>query len=369
MVLKFRDGVFELSKFAKFFSHGGDVPEGGVFPKGFFIRSSGGAVLKAAGFDVSDNVGTAEDNAAISDGDVIGDPDLSCEHHSVSDLTGSGDTDLGANEAVFSNGIVVSNLDEIVDLRALFDAAFADGGEVDGAGGPDFDVVFENDRSIGIDPFLSQDIGVGVDSFSGLCELELGSLLTGEAEAIGADAGIGFDDDTVADANAGTDADAGVKEAIGADLSTFADGDVREDACIGADGYFWGNGHVWADGRGGIDFGGLVHESGWMDTGICVGRWGEDAIQGDKGEARAFHDEDAFEAFEQGGETFGGFLRHHGGFDGELGGGEKGVCDPRGRDEREVGGGLDFVWGDEVLDDDGAIALDAGSGDGRGDLV
>ena len=72
---------------------------------------------------------------------------LPSDHDPFADRRTPRDADLGHDDAVFSHGHVVGDLDQVVDFGALPDVGGSERGPVDGDVGADFDVIFYDDDS------------------------------------------------------------------------------------------------------------------------------------------------------------------------------------------------------------------------------
>lgn len=97
------------------------------------------------GRDVRCDSGLCADLGAVTDMNVVLYTDLACEHNVVSGTRASGDTDVGANQVVFSDGAVVTDLYQVVDFCSLADPGCAVGTSVDCGIRADLDVVFDFD--------------------------------------------------------------------------------------------------------------------------------------------------------------------------------------------------------------------------------
>ena len=171
----------------------------------------------------------------------------------VSDFGGTGEADLGAQQAVFPDHGTVSDLRKIVDFRSRTNAGQADTGAIDAGVGLHFNIVIE----LG---------GAGLDDLA-----PAALVILREAEAIGAndravlkdDAiaktaifthdGMGMGKETVADARPAVNHDMGKKNTIVPDHHVFRDDDVGT------------NGSVLADTRG------AVYDGGGMNAGSVLG--------------------------------------------------------------------------------------------------
>src|SRR5687767_2539104 len=85
------------------------------------------------------------DPGALADGDVAVDAHARTQHHEILDGRATSYTGLGNDHAMPSNGHVMGDLDEIVDLGALADHRIAMRAAVDGGPGADLDVVLDDD--------------------------------------------------------------------------------------------------------------------------------------------------------------------------------------------------------------------------------
>ena len=86
---------------------------------------------------------------AVSQLHVIRHPDLPAQDDILAEFRTSSDSGLSGQNAVFTDFHAVGDLDQIVNLAPLFDDGLPERGPVDGAVGPDFDIVLDDDS-----PFL-----------------------------------------------------------------------------------------------------------------------------------------------------------------------------------------------------------------------
>src|SRR5262249_7877861 len=132
--------------------------------------------------------------------------------------------DLRGDEATLTDRGVVADHHQIVDLRAAADAGDGDRGTVDRGVGADLDLVADLYRPDRGDAHDRPTGGVRVP--------DLGRSV---AEPVGAEAGVGLDDDPTAEHDARTDAHARIEPAPGTDPRPLADRDVRHDDSLPSD--------------------------------------------------------------------------------------------------------------------------------------
>src|SRR4051794_18121776 len=107
----------------------------------FDIRHRRRARHKHAGVDMAGDAGLRAEHRAFADVHVPGDPHLPAHHHVVLDNRAAGYSDLRREQHAAADLHAVRDVDEIVDLGALSDSGFANGGPIDGRVGADLDVV------------------------------------------------------------------------------------------------------------------------------------------------------------------------------------------------------------------------------------
>ena len=141
------------------------------------------------------------------------DADLARQNHIVIEGGAAGNPRLGADEAMFSNNHVMTDLHQIVDLAPLAHHRAAEARPVDGGIGPDLDVVLEHDIA------------------------DLGHFLVAApakfiAEAVRADNGSRLEPDPFAQDAFGRDRRAGHEPAVLADPGGPADKHLGLQECV-----------------------------------------------------------------------------------------------------------------------------------------
>jgi hypothetical protein len=190
------------------------------------------------------------------------------------------------DEATSPDPVVVADHDQVVDLGAAAYARRLDGAAVDAGIGPDFHVITHNDcaeRSDALDRRLA-----GRRRFARFGD--------GEAESIGADAGVIVENHPITNFDPLADPDARVNERIGTDLRAGADGGLTQYGRAGADARARPDLDKWADGRPFADNGCGIDNHAWMNPRGNMGRAGEETGQPGQGIARIVDEDDACQA-------------------------------------------------------------------------
>src|SRR5262245_5527725 len=94
-----------------------------------------------AGIEGVGDTRLADGHRPATDAQVPPHANLPAEDHVVVDVCAAGDPDLGRHQHIAPDGDPMADLDEIVDLRAGFDARLADSRSIDGRIRTQFDVV------------------------------------------------------------------------------------------------------------------------------------------------------------------------------------------------------------------------------------
>src|SRR5262249_31916900 len=149
------------------------------------------------------------DLGPLTDRDVVGQPDLSAQHHIVSQRAAARDAGLSNDQAMPTDRSVVADLHEIVDLCSLSDHRIPAFAAVNGRAGPDLDVVLD-------------------DHAANLGDLQVPCLARHEAEPVLADMDARMDDDAIADQRVEY-AGSGAYRAVAADPHAGADHCIRAD--------------------------------------------------------------------------------------------------------------------------------------------
>ena len=139
---------------------------------------------------------------------MAGDAHLSGDDAVLSDLGGTGDTDLCGHHRILSNLHIVRNLAEVVNLHALADDGGFHLGPVNGRSRSDFHIV-PDDHIAQVLDFLPGTV-----------------RLRGVAEAIGTDDGIGMDDHVVTDDHARVDHHARINDTMLSNMGIVPDIDI-----------------------------------------------------------------------------------------------------------------------------------------------
>src|SRR5215469_15169767 len=177
------------------------------FPIGSRLRGCAGPAL--AGGNVRHNTSAPAENCTGTNRQMIGNPDLPCQHRGIAYNHAPRYPDLRDNQAMAADRAVVSDLHKIIDLGALADYGIAGGAAVDGRIGADLDVVLD-------------------DGPSGLWDFLVSRRRWQIAEAFLPDTDAGMDDDAVAD-------QCMQDRSVGTDRTIAADADVGSYHCTSAD--------------------------------------------------------------------------------------------------------------------------------------
>ena len=172
---------------------------------------------------------------------MTGHPDLSSQRDRFLERRAASDTHLCREKRTAPDAHAVRDLDEIVDLRPLPDAGFANGRTIDRRIGADLHVVLDH-------------------HITDLRDLVVAAIgVAGEAETVTPDDRAVLHDDAVAELHAFPDGDASVDHTVGTDDRTTANDDVwvhdraRSDSCPVANHRVGANGRVARDVTAGTD--------------------------------------------------------------------------------------------------------------------
>src|SRR5687768_8316429 len=105
------------------------------------IRYGGVSVDEAARCHVDADAGLSARLHAFADRDVTTHSDLAAEHHIVLELRTARNADLPANQTVATDDHIVSDLDEVIDLRPLAYDGLAEARAIDGRVRTDFNEI------------------------------------------------------------------------------------------------------------------------------------------------------------------------------------------------------------------------------------
>ena len=205
-----------------------------------------------------------DDYCAISYLDVARDAYLSRENHVIADICGSGQSDLRAQERVFSNGAGVSDVDEVVDLGAAGNVSTANVGAVDAGSGLDLDVVRDLHVAGLHDLVPARGLVAG---------FVFAAFVLGEAEAVGADDDGILQNDVVSDAAELADYHVRVREEVVADVYSAIDRGVRQQHSVVSDLHIFVDDYVCAEVRVLADSCRGMDDRGRMDSGSVRGGW------------------------------------------------------------------------------------------------
>ena len=177
----------------------------------------------AALADVLVNTGPGPDEGIGSDPQVSGDSRLGHHDTSALDHGAARDPGLRDDHHVLADLTVVSDVHEVVDLRAPADPGVTQRSPVDRGVGPDVHVVLDHDSSDVVDP------------------LEPPRLVADVAEALGTHYRPRRESDAITEDGCGGDDDPRVEDTVGADLDAGVErragveDRARADPCAGAD--------------------------------------------------------------------------------------------------------------------------------------
>src|SRR5205823_13775066 len=140
---------------------------------------------------------------------------------------------LAGNQAIATDRRVVANQYQIVNLGALSNPRRVERGAIDGATGADLDVVLEHHGADRVEP--DDALVAGPARGPGARRLDAARLGRDVAEPIGANAGIGLQDDPASERHPLADSGAGMDQAALAERGAGADRDMRQDGAAAAD--------------------------------------------------------------------------------------------------------------------------------------
>jgi hypothetical protein len=178
---------------------------------------------------------TGADEGAFPDSQMTRRTGLSHDDRSATHDRAPGKTRLGHDQGVFANIAVMSDLDEIVDLRAASNPGLVQGRAIDGRVRADFDIVFDDDATT-----LSHRDGTT-------------GFVRHVAEAVRAEHDSGLKYDAIPDSSVFTQNSAGVDPTITADLDLRHERCIRRDDATGAYATSWSNDRAGFDRRRRID--------------------------------------------------------------------------------------------------------------------
>jgi hypothetical protein len=102
---------------------------------------------------VRQNAALASEHHAFFDARVLANPDLSSEHNAIFDHDATRQTGLRRDDDILADLTVVTDVDQVVDLRAAADAGFVERAAIDGGVGADLNVrlaeIFRSGRFCG----------------------------------------------------------------------------------------------------------------------------------------------------------------------------------------------------------------------------
>ena len=196
---------------------------------------------------------------------MVGQADAAGHDHAISDPAAPGNADAPGNHAVPADLVVVSDHDQIVDLRAAADGGGLDRAAVDAAVGSQFHVIAQDHRAERGDA-LHRRLAR---------RRRRGWFGDGETEPVGPDAGVRMDDDPMADLHPIADPRPRIDQRVRADARAGADGDLPKYPGPGADPGTGTDLHEWSDGCRRGDLGRGVDHRGGMNSRRSMGRTGE----------------------------------------------------------------------------------------------
>src|SRR5437588_713217 len=162
------------------------------------------------------NAGLGGSDHAIANLAVACDSDLPGQNYVLSNLRRAGQTSLGAEQGIFTYPGAMSNLDKIVDFRALRNVGFPDAGAVHAGVGLHFDVIFEDRRA------RLHDL------------VPVTGVIFGKSEAIGANDHAVLQDDMIAESAMLAHNCVGVSKEMVADARAWINHDVGQQGSIGS---------------------------------------------------------------------------------------------------------------------------------------
>ncbi len=175
------------------------------------------------------NPGLCRCNDSIANFTVPGDTHLARKRDSAADRRRSGQSDLGAENRIFADQYVVTDLDEVVDFRPTANPCLTESCPVDGGAGANLDVILDDDDAHLLDSFVvavasarvSETIAPENDSGLQYASIANRGVFTNNASAV---------DERVA-----SDRNPIVKDGMGVNLRPIANRDVITDNDIRPD--------------------------------------------------------------------------------------------------------------------------------------
>src|SRR5215471_4830505 len=180
-----------------------------------FDRLCGKAAVARSRRYVAVNDACSGDLGALTDRDMVVDADTGAKDHEILDCHTARNSGLRHQHAMTSNGNIVADLHQVVDLGALPYDGVAIGPSVDGAASADLDVVLNDDAP-------------------NLRHLHVAGGRHHISEPVLANVGAGVNDHAVTQQGM-NDGTAGADRAIAADADGRSDDGVSGDQCAGAD--------------------------------------------------------------------------------------------------------------------------------------
>src|SRR5437868_989764 len=159
--------------------------------------------------DVVEDSAFRGDLDAVADFQMAGEAALARDRDVIAKLGGTGNPDLGDEQAMFADLHVVPDLDQVIDLGPLAYHGFAEGGAVDCGASADLDVIFDPDNA-------------------DLRDFVMLAAVRGKTIAIGSDHDTAVDNAAVANASAVIDDHVGINDAVVANHRAGFDGDILE---------------------------------------------------------------------------------------------------------------------------------------------
>lgn len=297
MRFQFGHALFQVFDFLEKFFQPIDVHH---VLQGFPARQGGNADHNLPWADIAHYAGFRHNNRVVAHFQVIRQTCLPGDDHAIANRATAGNPNLGDDQAIFANRVVVADHHEVVDFSALFHESGPEVGTVDGGAGADFHVVLQDDRADGVD-FQDSRILRGHLAAAAAGRFDATRLGRDVTEAVRTNTGVGVQNDPVANHHAIADPHAGIHQAVFLKNGACANRDMRQQNRTG------GNFGVRADIRKRADgnvrrnqCGGL-HNGGGMNAVISVHRLVEDGKQRRQSETRTLNSDIAFQkAFRHG---------------------------------------------------------------------
>src|ERR1700722_21004824 len=201
---------------------------------------------------------------------MIRQPRLTADHHAIANARTATHSDLGDNQTIAADHRIVSNLDEIIELRAMAYPRLSKRPSINTCSRSDLDLILDDHISQRMD---SNDLGVEVFDLAGFAYgFNTPRLTRHEGASIPADRRIGLDDHPATDLATVPDANAGVEKGVISDRHFGTDADVGNQPAMIADPAVWTDPAKWTNRDVLANAGGRIDDRPGMYSGSNVNR-------------------------------------------------------------------------------------------------